>query len=833
MNSLLLPSINDASPSPNRFTCLLLYFLVAASTSFAQSTAKIWGEVQQAGSKELSGTTVSLLKSADSALVKVAVSDKSGHYEFENIHEGQYLISFTSTGFEKKLTGRFVLPAGGIQLPPVTLVPVSKELASVTVQSSRPLVENKIDKMVVNVDASPTNAGANALEVLEKSPGISVDRDGNISIKGKQGVIVLMDGKQTYLSGQDLANLLRNMPASQLDQIEIMTQPSAKYDASGNSGILNLRTKKNLAKGFNGTVNLSYVQGRYPKSPNSFSFNYRTAKINLFTNLGYSRWTGFNDQHLNRKFSSNGNLTSVFDQQADQRNSSNNFSARVGLDYTLNKKTTIGFLVNGIYNPSRWQNNGRADIYNGNRALDSFNIVRTMNRNTWQNYGANLNLRTVLNPNGREFTVDLDRIQYNTRSRQESDNYTYLPNNTASGNPLLLRGNLPAEIIIYSGKADYVHPLTKTSKLEAGVKSSFVTTDNDAQYTLYDHADVQWETDNTRSNRFKYRENINAAYINYSTQVKKWGVQTGLRMENTIATGKQAGNALQKESSFKKNYTQLFPTAYLSYAMNGNNQFGLSYGRRIERPNYQDMNPFQYFLDQYTFRQGNPNLTPQFTHNMELSHNYRKALNTTLSYSVTTDILNDILKQNDETKVTYQTKENVAKRRTLGLSVSYNAPVTKWWTASVFMNVNHNHYEGTVNNHFLDVSLVSFMANASQQFKFAKTWTAEVNGFYRSSAQETGMFLIRPMGVVSFGFGKQLMKNKVSLKLNVYDPFYIQKAKVVIAYQNIDALVLNRWDNRRVGLNFTYRFSKGQNASTQRKRSSSAQEEQNRVGGGN
>jgi hypothetical protein len=215
-----------------------------------------------------------------------------------------------------------------------------------------------------------------------------------------------------------------------------------------------------------------------------------------------------------------------------------------------------------------------------------------------------------------------------------------------------------------------------------------------------------------------------------------------------------------------------------------------------------------------------------------LSHNYRKVLNTTLNYTQTSDILNDVLKQNDQTKVTYQTRENVAQRRNVGIAVSYNAPVTKWWTSSVYLNVNNTHYEGIVNNLPLDVSLTSFMGNFSQQFRFAKTWTAEVNGFYRTRTQETGLFLIEPMGVVSFGFAKQIMKNKATLKLNINDPFYIQKAKVIIDYGNIDAVVTNRWDNRRVGLTFTYRFSKGQNIQ-QRKKSSSAQEEQNRVGGSN
>ena len=305
-----------------------------------------------------------------------------------------------------------------------------------------------------------------------------------------------------------------------------------------------------------------------------------------------------------------------------------------------------------------------------------------------------------------------------------------------------------------------------------------------------------------------------------------------MRLENTVSKGNQFGSISQKDTAFKRNYTQLFPTAFISFKANDQNTMSLSYGRRIERPNYQDMNPFQYFLDQYTYRQGNPNLTPQFTHNIELSHNFKSVLTTTLNYTATTDILNDILKQNDLTKVTYQTKENVATRKVLGLAVSYNASVTKWWTTSVFFNVNNNHYEGIVNNEPLDVRMTTFMGNSSQQFKFAKTWTAEINGFYRSTAQETGMFLIRPMGVVSFGFSKQILKSKGTLKLNVVDPFYIQRAKVDIQFSNIDAYVVNKWDNRRVGLTFTYRFSKGKTDQPQRRRSSSAQEEQNRVSGG-
>lgn len=811
--------------------CLLHFFFFPA---VAQHVSKIQGVVKDGAGKGLSSATVSLLKAGDSSLVKMALTETSGAFEFTHVREGIYLLSVSSVGYDKAYSISFALTEDKVvEVPAISLTANAASLSAVVVQARKPLVENKIDKMVVNVDAAPTNAGSTALEVLEKSPGISVDRDGNISLKGKQGIIVLVDGKQTYLSGQDLASLLRNMPASQLDQIEIMTQPSAKFDAAGNSGIINLRTKKSTMRGFNGTINLSYVQGRYPKSPNSFQFNYRTPKFNLFTNFSYSYWSGFNDQTLLRTFrNSSGQVTAVFDQVANQRNHSQNYNGRIGLDYNLNAKTTIGFVVNGTTRPGLWQNTGRADIKNGAGLVDSFNTAFTENRDRWNNIGGNLNFRRVLQGSGHELTADFDYLCYTTKTKQRSDNYNFNPDGLLLGDPFLLRGNLPSAITIYSGKADYVKALMDGAKLEAGIKSSYVSTDNDAQYTRFSKQSDGWETDNTRSNHFIYKENINAAYINFNRQLKKWGFQTGLRVENTLANGNQLGNAVQKDSVFRRHYTQLFPTAYVSYNLDERNTFSLSYGRRIERPNYQDMNPFQYFLDQYTFRQGNPTLLPQFTHNIELAHNFQSRLTTTVNYTSTTDILNDILKQNDETKVTYQTKENIASRKVLGLSISYNAPLTKWWTTSLFSNVNYNRYKGLVNNTNLDVTMTTFMINGSQQFRFAQTWSAEISGFYRSAAQETGMYLIRPMGVFSFGFAKQLLDNKANIKLNIYDPFYIQKAKVDIQLGNIDAYVLNRWDNRRVALTFTYRFSKGQNAAPQqRRRTGGSQEEQNRVGG--
>lgn len=793
-----------------------LAILLSAHGLFAQDAVLYSGNVQ-ANKTPLAAATVSLLKQSDSSLVKLAVTDKDGRYEFAGVQQGKYLYMATMVGYEKAY-------ANAVAGQPVELAlqPVSKAIDGVTVQSRRPLVEARMDKMVVNVDASPSNTGATALELLEKSPGIAVDRDGNISLKGKQGVIVLMDGKQTYLSGQELANLLRSMPATQLDQVEIMTQPSAKYDAAGNAGIINLRTKKSRQMGFNGNVSLSYVQGNYPKSPNSVNFNYRKGKVNIYTNAGYTLWQGNNNQSILRKFPLAGGAY-VFDQSGGDKFTSNNYNARVGIDYAMNSKTTIGVSAGGRLNKDKSFNSSFGNLYSeATGIVDSSISARNSQSNTWKNGTVNVNFRRTLNSSGRELSADLDYIRYAATMNLYTDNrslYAAKPENI-----YLLRAALPSDISIYIGKVDYVHPLSKQTKLEAGVKSSVVQTDNNAPYEKYDDASGKW-IDDVRKDHFAYDERISAGYVNFSTQVKKWGFQAGLRGEHTYSKGTQ----VLIKKSISRDYFQLFPTAYISYSMNDKNQFGLNYGRRIERPNYQDMNPFQQFLDLYTFNQGNPYLTPQFTHNMELSHTWKSKLTTTLNFTRTTDIINEILKQNNDTKVTYQTKENIATLRNFGLALSYNAPITKWWTTSLYGNLYNNRYKGLVNNEMLQQDVTAYSFNMNQQFRFAKTWGAEVSGFYNSRNLMTSMFLLDHMYMMSFGASKQIMKNKGSLKLSIVDPFLWQKARVTAVHGDIDVLVNNRWDNRRVGLTFTYRFSKGENVQ-QSRRNGSAQEEANRIG---
>ena len=824
----------------------LLAVLAIGLSSFAQSAngGKISGSIKDGGNQKIiDAASVSLLKAKDSAIVKVAVADKDGNFAFENIKEGSYLVLATSIGHTKTYSSIINITTDALTANTgvLQLVPAQKDLKEVLVSSKKPLIERKLDRTIVNVDASITNTGSTALEVLEKSPGISVDKDGNISLKGKAGVIVYLDGRPSYLSGPDLANMLRNMTASQLEQIEIMTNPPAKYDAAGNAGVINIKTKKNKMFGYNGSITTGYTQGRYARFNEAVSFNYRNKKINFFSSFNYNRNHRGQELYIVRNFrdAATKNIKSIFDQQTTMISQSHNYSAKAGIDYTVSKNTTIGFVLNGFYNPSLWQSSTKTSIYDPNNILTDVTKAYTENEEKWKNFSSNLNFRTKLDTAGQELTADLDFIQYKATSVQPLTS-TYFDN---AGNqlkaPEVLNGTLPTNIKIYSGKVDYTLPLKKDAKFEAGIKASFVKNDNNARY---DSLKTGYSVlDSARSNHFIYDENINAAYVNYSRPLgKKWTAQLGLRVENTNSNGISKGytfNAAQNkfeytETKFKRSYTQLFPTVYLQYSANEKNQFVINYGRRIERPDYQDMNPFVHFLDRYTFEQGNPNLSAQFAHNIELSHTYKGFLTSTVNYTKTTDIIQMVLEQNDVTNETYVKKANIASSEQVGLAITANKSITKWWSGNIYANVYNNHFKGIVGTEPISLGATSFMVQLQQQFKFNKGWAAEVSGFYRSKGLE-GVIYIKPIAQLNAGVSKQVLKNQGSIRLNVRDIFAGGVFKGYSKYGTVDAQFKNVNDSRAVSLTFTYRFNKGKLKASSSKRNSGASDEQNRVKSGN
>lgn len=810
----------------------LVAFTLNSLTSLAQtSTSKISGKVIDGNEKTIEAATITLIKAIDSSVVKVSVADKTGNYHFENIPAGKYMVSISAVGHQKGFTETIELKsdADTIKVATLELIPLAKDLGAVTVTSKRPLIEQKLDRMIINVEAAATNVGASALEVLEKSPGITVDKDGNISLKGKQGVIVLVDGRPTYLSGTDLANLLRSMSSHQLDQIEIMTNPPAKYDAAGNSGIINIKTKKNKQFGYGGSASVGYGQGKYARTNEGFNFNYRQGKVNLFTNLSHNYNRRANNLFIQRNFRDKDTkqLLRFFDQEANMYNKFNSFTAKLGADYSVTKKTTLGIVLTGFDNPGNFGNRNLTMISDANANLLSITKAQADYDQRWKNFSTNLNFRKLIDTTGTELTADLDYITYDSKNNQVLSNYYFNANGNKTDKPDTLLGSLPQQINIYSGKLDYVRPLKKGAKFEAGLKTSYVETDNNANYDSIINNQVVH--DFNRSNYFIYKENINAGYVNMSTPLgKKLSAQVGLRLENTNANGDQVTTG----EKFTRNYTQLFPTAYLQYSANEKNQYVLNYGRRIRRPNYESLNPFQEFIDRYTYQQGNPNLRPQFSHNMELRHTYKSFLTTTLNYTNTTDIIQQVIEQIEERNETYIKQSNIAKQTQYGIAVNTSNKITKWWSSNVFVNLAYNQYEGIVNNVFVSLNSTTLMLNGSQQFTFAKTWGAEISGFYRTAGVE-GVIKIKPLGMLSLGLTKQVLKNKGSVRLNVRDVFLTQKFRGESKYGNVDAKFQNYNDSRVVNLGFTYRFNKGKINGGSKRKTGGAGDEQNRVGAGN
>ncbi|MDB5209265.1 MAG: TonB-dependent receptor, partial [Sediminibacterium sp.] len=730
---------------------LSLPFVGHAQTGAAGKVSGIVSSSQ----KTIESASVGLLRTKDSSVVKLAVSDKTGHFEVEKVAEGKYLVVIQSVGFAKYYSESFTISAAqpDYTLRPVSLTGASKNLQDVTVVAKRPFVEQKVDRTVINVDATPSNTGATVMDILEKSPGISVDKDGNISLKGKQGVMIMMDGKPTYLSGQDLANMLKNLPSANLDQIEIMTNPPAKFDASGNSGVINIKTKKTKTVGYNGSVTASYGQGVLPKANLSTNLNFRENKFNYFANASTFYNENFGDLVLMRKFrdQTTSELLSIFDQVAKSSRDNRGYSYKAGADYFMNKKTTLGLVVTGYDSRNTEFTDNTTLIKDKNGALTTRTQAINDVKSSYKNIGVNFNLRHVFDSVGNELTADVDYVNYTSGSAQLLSNRFFDNAGNKKSTDETLRGNIPSDIDIYSAKIDFTHPIKGGSRFEAGWKSSYVETDNDAQYANLNFSNGQYVTDVNRSNHFLYKENINAAYLNLSKQLnKKWSAQLGLRLENTNLSG----NQLTTSIVFKRDYTQVFPTAFIGYTPNEKNQFAISYGRRIDRPNYQDLNPFFNFLDKYTYQVGNPYLNPQFSHNFEINHTFKSMLTTSLNYSTTTDIIQDVLEQVDSTNTSYVKKSNIAKRISFGASVSLNAPVTKWFRTSIYLNVFNNKFSGIINNKLEEVEGTSFMTNVNNQFTFNKGWSGEISGFYRSGAVQ-GVLVSNPMWSMNIGVGKQ------------------------------------------------------------------------------
>lgn len=806
----------------------LLAFLLWGTIGLAQTGSAVKGNLKEDFSqKNIVGATIAMVKVEDSSLVIATTTDSIGNFFFKGVTTGSYRLLSTFLGYLKTYSPIVHVEGRQLDLGTLFLTAEVKSLNEVLIVSKKSFIENKLDKTVINVDASIVSTGSTAMEILEASPGVSVDKEGNITLKGKSGVNIMIDGKPAYLSGQQLTDLLKRLPASGLDQIEIMTNPSAKYDAAGNSGIINIKTKKNKTKGFNANLSAGYGQNVSENVTNSINMNYRNGKFNLFGAYSFSYRTEYRDLSILRKFRNTNNyqLETIFDQQSTLKKKSVNQNAKLGIDFNASNNTTFGLVFNGNFADSKSTDDNTSLIQNPVGETDSSLNAGSMISGNAQNTSINLNFRYRFDSTGKELTADVDFIHYKQEDLQLFDN-SYFNADMSSRKPSnKLRGSLPADVSVYSAKVDYAHSFRKGGKFETGLKSSYVATDNNAVYDNFKTS--LWEPDYGKTNHFRYKEHINAAYVNYNMQIKKWNLQAGLRAENTFAMGHQLGNQASQDSSFSKSYTGWFPTVFVSYDADTDNTFSANIGRRVGRPDYHALNPFYYFLDDYTYRVGNTKLKPQYTNSIEVSHAYKGFLITALNYSKTADVFSEVFKQNVSERKFIITHENIASREEIGISITATVPVVKNWSSNIYSNIANNKFNGTVNGNLLNVSRTVFTGNVSNQVKFKNGWTAELNGWYRSKGVD-GQVISDPIWAVSTGAQKEIMKKRGVLKLGIRDIFNSQKFSGTINNGDIDAKVVNNNFQRTATITFNYRLGKALNTKKGTSNGGAA-EEQNRI----
>jgi len=812
----------------------LIYVLVAGMllghTSNAQeSNNRIGGVITDVETKPVVGATVELLSASDSAIRRTNATNDAGKFNFRNLEDGVYLISITGVGYKRFVSTPVTVDSrhAHILLPAIVLQSArDKVMQEVVVVSKKPLVEHKVDRTIVNVDAMISAAGSSTLDVLSKAPGVTVDINGGVSLNGVGGVLILIDDKPTHLSVQDLAAYLRSLPAGLLDRVELMSNPPAKYDAGGNA-IINIILKKNKAGGFNGSISLGYNQWNYARSNDALILNYRYKKVNVFGNVSYGRDMNFNNESFRRYYyNADGSLNTTILMNSRYTYESNSGMGRAGMDYYASSKTTLGVLFTGGIRPKTERRNYVSNEFDKNALLDSSGTGYINGDYDWKNWGANLNMQHKFNTEGKTLSFDLDYLKFNSNGHLHTPNYVYQPDGSlASENNMMY--DLPSDINIYSAKGDYTTPLRKKGRFDAGFKSSFVNTDNSTNWFYEDGGIIA--PDFSRSNHFIYKENINAAYISGTREWKRWSAQAGLRVENTQTEGHQLGNVVVPDSSFRKNYTSYFPSFYLSYKLDsaGNHTLKFSYGKRIRRPNYQQLNPFVSYVNKYSYTAGNPYLNPHFNNILELEYSYKHLFGVDLYYLHINNLISNLTQPNG----------NILINRPANFGVNYSFNImtyvhftpVKGWDLSATVIAYHLENKGDAFGTHIDRSITTGFFGINNQFKLNHGWSSELNLFY-SGRQGGGQTFNDPMWRLTAAIQKNVFKDKGSIRLIADDIFAGMNYgdKTIIPGQST-AYHTNTTDTRRIGLAFNYRFGKSTNGRKSKHNDGGAEDENRRA----
>ncbi|MEJ2904907.1 outer membrane beta-barrel family protein [Pedobacter panaciterrae] len=782
---------------------------------------EITGQLSNLKPDQLSGISVNLIKAETKKLVKIEFPDTAGKFIFNQIEKGNYHVVVKSLAF-KNYESNLIVLTQNFNLGDLHLVAKVHALDEVNIVGNKPFIQQQHDKTVLNVASSIAATGSNALDLLSKAPGVNVDPSENISMRGKPGVLVMVDGKLLPISGQELSTILKSISGDQIDRIELITSPSAKYDASGNSGIIDIRLKKGLKEGLNGNLAVSFGQGVYNKVNPSANVNLKIGKLNLFGSYTYSLNNDFVDLAMQRFFSAAGTITGGNSYQNYFKMNMNNHNVRLGGDLNISENVIVGFIANGIFIAGELGSNSKAQSFDANQNSTGYFNTTGILQPVRNNESINFNYKHTLDKEGQSISLDLDYADYGAIGLQDYLT-TYSDNNGIKNkDDYILHGDLNGDLKIKSFKSDYSKKLKSLDiKLDLGLKSSFVTTkDNIAFYNLVNKTST---LDVDKSNNFNYKEWINAIYINASKKWEKINAQFGLRLERTQAEGIQLTNL----SQFERKYLQLFPSIQFGYNLSKVHELNIALTRRINRPTYQQLNPFKVFLDPLTSSTGNPLLNPEITTSFELSHTWGGKYLTKFGYSITTDKILSILSPDVKPSSIIQTGRNLARYDYYTLSFSAPITIGKWLTSNVNALVYYGKYSGNIANTDIGNNRVTFSLTSTNMITFNSNTSLEINGKY-DSRRYYGIMDIKPTWYTGLAIQRQILAKKASLKLNITDVFYTRKTNASNILTGYTEFFRQKGDSRVGTFSFSYKFGSNKSSNT-KKQTGGAEDEKRRA----
>jgi iron complex outermembrane recepter protein len=794
-----------------RITFLILFTIFVGVVTKAQSI-KVIGTVNDTISKQALPNATIIITGLNN-FKTITISNKKGVFNTSVVSAGVYSVEVNYVGYKKIIKDSVLIDEVHSTIPTFFLTLENNYLQKVTVTSAKPFIVMGTNKITLNVSQSAIAAGSNAYEVILKAPGI-IEQNEQLNFKGKS-VNIYINGRPSQISGSDLKNMLTNMQANNIEKVEIMPNPSAKFDAQGGS-VINIVLAKNKSYGTNYTLTTTVGTGRQIRTSNGIDFNSRNKKVNVYGGYTYAN----NQQYFTDISTRNISYATLNAEEYDLRKRNNN-SYKLGLDYDFSKKSSMGFLINGYKNFRERMVTNSSTLHYNNSSVDSLATVNTFGKAIFSSPTINLYYKTKSDSTDKELTINADYIHYNKSWHDNFTNNYYDEKGQQYVEPNFLRDNSPANINVFVFSADYVQP-TKNGKWEAGIKSTFSNTDNDV---LWENKTTEnWITDKGKTNHFIYKENVNAAYVNYSRTIKKWSIETGLRAEQTNTNG----NSLTANTITKNNYVSWFPNVGVEFAKNKMNVLGFSYRKSIQRFGFDYVNPFIVYQSQYAYSQGNPLIQPQINHAFEMSYVYKQAYSFSLSYIRGIKSLGELYLQAPN-NVTISSYGNFNSNDIFYFSAYGSKKLFKKWTITLVPVVGYialnNASNGIAQGDVKKILLTQL--NWQNSIAFKKGVTAELNFNYVSPYQY-GSYTTKLFFNSSFGLSKPIFKNKVTARLSVSDIFNTVNSNKELDYDGIKSSVRYKPESRFINLTLRYKFG-NKNVKAKARNQSKTSDVQNRI----